>query len=126
MSDQSSPASPAAALPPSSDRLAKVLSAITAQARRTNLTRTADLGAALDEAADRGLDAVGWADAERTAHQLAGSAGTFGFDGVSEIARSLERFCADAAATGSPDPVRLAEARAQLGQASTQLAEGPS
>ena len=81
------------------------------------------LGAALDLAADRGLDAVGWADAERTAHQLAGSAGTFGFDGVSEIARSLERFFADAAAIGSPDPVRLAEARAQLDRASSQLAD---
>ena len=122
MSDQSSPASPAAALPP--DRLSRVLSTITEQARRTNLTRTAELGAALDGAADRGLDAVGWAAAERTAHQLAGSAGTFGFDGVSEIARSLERFFADAAATGSPDPVRLAEARAQLDRASSQLADG--
>ena len=124
MTEQSSPASPAAALPPSSDRLTRVLSTITAQARRTNLTRTADLGAALDEAAERGLDAAGWADAERTAHQLAGSAGTFGFDGVSEIARSLERFFADAAATGGSDPARLAEARAQLDRASAQLADG--
>ena len=123
MSDQSSPATPAPALPPPSDRLTSVLSRITAQARRTNLTRTADLGAALDDAADRGPDAVGWAQAERTAHQLAGSAGTFGFDGVSEIARSLERFFADAVATGSFDPDRLAEARAQLDRASTQLAD---
>ncbi|MET1006787.1 MAG: Hpt domain-containing protein [Propionibacteriaceae bacterium] len=122
MSDQSSPASPAAALPP--DRLTSVLSTIRAQARRTNLTRTADLGAALDGAADGGLDVGGWADAQRTAHQLAGSAGTFGFDGVSEIARSLERFFADAAATVRPDPVRLAEARAQLDRASSQLADG--
>jgi HPt (histidine-containing phosphotransfer) domain-containing protein len=121
VNDQSSPASPAAALPP--DRLTRVLSTITEQARRTNLTRIADLGAALDGAVDRGLDAVGWADAERTAHQLAGSAGTFGFDGVSVFARSLERFCADAAATGNPDPVRLAEARAQLERASSQLAD---
>ncbi len=121
MSDQS--ATPAPALPPSSDRLSRVLSTITAQARRTNLTRTAELGAALDEAVDRGLDAVGWADAERTAHQLAGSAGTFGFDGVSVIARSLERFFADAGATGRPDPARLAEARAQLERASSQLAD---
>ena len=102
MSDQS--ATPAPALPPSSDRLSRVLSTITAQARR-------------------GLDAVGWADAERTAHQLAGSAGTFGFDGVSVIARSLERFFADAGATGRPDPARLAEARAQLERASSQLAD---
>ena len=122
MSDQS--ATPAPALPPSSDRLSRVLSTITAQARRTNLTRTAELGAALDEAVDRGLDAVGWADAERTAHQLAGSAGTFGFDEVSEIGRLLERFCAEASVTGGSDPVRLAEARLQLERASSQLADG--
>ena len=124
MTGQTSPATPGPALPPMSDRLSGVMSSIAAQARRTNLTRTADLGAALDVAADRGLDAVGWADAERTAHQLAGSAGTFGFDGVSEIARSLERFCADAAASGSPDPLRVSEARAQLDRASAQLADG--
>ena len=100
------------------------MSTITAQARRTNLTRTADLGAALDQAAARGLDAAGWAAAERTAHQIAGSAGTFGFDGVSEIARSLERFCAESGAAGSPDPLLLAEARARLHQASDQLSRG--
>ena len=100
------------------------MSTITAQARRTNLTRATDLGAALDEAAQRGLDAAGWAAAERTAHQLAGSAGTFGFDGVSEIARSLERFFAESGAAGSSDPLRLAEARSQLHLAREQLAEG--
>ncbi|HEY5784679.1 MAG TPA: Hpt domain-containing protein [Microlunatus sp.] len=124
MTDQSSPATPAAALPPPSDRWSRVMSTITAQARRTNLTRVADLGAALDAAAVRGLDAAGWAAAERTAHQLAGSAGTFGFDGVSAIARSLERFFAQSGAAGSSDPLRLAEARAQLNQASDQLTRG--
>jgi HPt (histidine-containing phosphotransfer) domain-containing protein len=123
VSDQSSPATPAPALPPPSDRLSRVLSTITAQARRTNLTRTADLGAALDDAAGRGLDAAGWAAAERTAHQLAGSAGTFGFAGVSEIARSLERFFAESGAAGSSDPVRLAEARSLLSRASDQLTD---
>jgi len=100
------------------------MSTITAQARRTNLARAADIGAALDEAAERGLDAAGWVAAERTAHQLAGSAGTFGFDGVSEIARSLERFFAESGATGGSDPLRLTEARAQLNKASDQLARG--
>jgi HPt (histidine-containing phosphotransfer) domain-containing protein len=121
---QTSPATPGAALPPLSDRLGGVLSSIAAQARRTNLSRTADLSTALDGAAGRGLNTAGWADAERTAHQLAGSAGTFGFDVVSEIARSLERFCADASVAGGPDPVRLAEARALLDQASAELADG--
>jgi len=125
VTDQASPgATPRPATPPTSDRLTAVLSTITAQARRTNLTRTAELEAALERAADHGLDPAGWAAAERTAHQLAGSAGTFGFDGVSEIARSLEQFFADAAATGGSDPVRLAEARSQLNRASAQLADG--
>jgi HPt (histidine-containing phosphotransfer) domain-containing protein len=121
---QTSPATPGSALPPLSDRLSRVMSSIAAQARRTNLTRTADLAAALEVAGDRGLGPAGWAEAERTAHQLAGSAGTFGFDVVSEIARSLERFCADASVAGGPDPVRLAEARALLDQASAELADG--
>jgi HPt (histidine-containing phosphotransfer) domain-containing protein len=125
VTEQTSPATPGPALSPVSDRLTKVLSTITAEARRTNLTRTADLGATLDEASDRGLDPEGWADAERTAHQLAGSAGTFGFEGVSEIARSLEHFFADAAAAGGSDPARLAEAREQLDRASAQLTDGP-
>jgi HPt (histidine-containing phosphotransfer) domain-containing protein len=124
VTEQTSPATPGPALSPVSDRLTKVLSTITAEARRTNLTRTADLGATLDEASDRGLDPEGWADAERTAHQLAGSAGTFGFDEVSEIGRLLERFCAEASVTGGSDPVRLAEARLQLERASSQLADG--
>lgn len=100
------------------------MSTITAQARRTNLARATDLGAALDEAAQRGLDAAGWAAAERTAHQIAGSAGTFGFDGVSVIARSLERFCAEAGAAGASNPLGLTEARVQLQLAREQLAEG--
>jgi HPt (histidine-containing phosphotransfer) domain-containing protein len=125
VTEQTSPATPGPALSPVSDRLTKVLSTITAEARRTNLTRTADLGATLDEASDRGLDPEGWADAERTAHQLAGSAGTFGFEGVSEIARSLEHFFAAAAAAGGSDPARLAEAREQLDRASAQLTDGP-
>jgi HPt (histidine-containing phosphotransfer) domain-containing protein len=124
VSGQTSPATPGPALPPLPDRLSGVMSSIAAQARRTNLTRTADLGAALGVAAGGGLDTAGWADAERTAHQLAGSAGTFGFDVVSEIARSLERFCADASVGGGPDPVRLAEARALLDRASAELADG--
>ncbi|HEY5981221.1 MAG TPA: Hpt domain-containing protein [Microlunatus sp.] len=122
MTDQASPgATPRPATPPTSDRLTAVLSTITAQARRTNLTRTAELEAALERAADHGLDPAGWAAAERTAHQLAGSAGTFGFDGVSEIARSLERFFVESGAAGIADPVRLAGARSQLERANAQL-----
>jgi HPt (histidine-containing phosphotransfer) domain-containing protein len=122
VNDQSRPSPPA--LPPTPDRLTSVLSTITAQARRTNLSRIAALGTALDQAAARGLDVSGWADAERTAHQLAGSAGTFGFTGVSEIARTLERFCAESATTGGPGPIPLSEARSLLNRALDQLTAG--
>ena len=91
MTGQTSPATPGPALPPLSDRLSRVMSSIAAQARRTNLTRTADLGTALDRAAGRGLNTAGWADAS---------------------------------GAGGPEPVRLAEARALLDQASAELADG--
>lgn len=101
-----------------------MLSAIAAQARRTNLSRAAELQEALDRAAADELDGVGVAAAEQTAHQLAGSAGTFGFAGVSERARYLERFFARAALHG-PGAVGVDEARRVLQQATDQLAGEP-
>lgn len=47
---------------------------------------------------------------ERQAHNLAGSAGTFGFDGLSEAAKALER------AVQSADRPRIAAAIAALKQ----------
>lgn len=104
--------------------MTSVLSAIAADARRTNLARVQQIGAALRRAAGKGLDAEGWAAVERTAHQLAGSAGTFGFAGVSERARYLERFCAEAMLI-APDERALAAAQRVLDQASHQLADDP-
>lgn len=105
-----------------SDHVPSVMSAIAGQARRTNLTRVLELTAALDRVADQQLDPVAWAAAERTAHQLAGSAGTFGFDGVTVVARSLERFLAESRVSGTADPDRLACAREQLDRAGAMLA----
>lgn len=109
---------------PPPERMATVLSAIAAQARRTNLVRAAELRAAVERAASGGLDAAGWAAAERTAHQLAGSAGTFGYAGVSELARSLERLLAHAAET-DVDPEQLERADSLLDQVGAQLAGEP-
>ncbi|GAA3694245.1 hypothetical protein GCM10022204_07570 [Microlunatus aurantiacus] len=112
--------------PVPSDDFAAVLSTIASQARRTNLVRVLELTAALDRVADEQLDPAGWAAAERTAHQLAGSAGTFGFDGVTVLARSLERFLAETRTAGAAEPDRLAAARRQLDRAGEQLAAGPA
>lgn len=112
------------ALDPSA-HFSSVLTTIAVQARRTNLVRVLELRAALDRAAEHRLDPAGWAAAERTAHQLAGSAGTFGFDGVTVLARSLERFLAESRVAGGAAPERLATAREQLNRAGEQLAAGP-
>jgi diguanylate cyclase (GGDEF)-like protein len=61
---------------------------------RRSLQRTADQVAALEAAAtallEGRLDEATRAEAERQAHRLAGSAGTFGFHRASSIARELE------------------------------------
>ena len=108
-----------------SDRYSTVMATIAGQARRTNLLRVLELTASLDRLAEGSLEPADWAAAERTAHQLAGSAGTFGFDGISALARSLERFLAETRTTGVVQPERLARAREQLGRGGDQLAAGP-
>lgn len=100
--------------------LTRLLATIADQARHTNQVRIEQLRAALDRASEHGLDRASWGVAERTAHQLAGSAGTFGFVGVSERARYLEQFFADAV-VAAPDQDRLVAARAVLDEASAHL-----
>lgn len=97
-----------------------MLATIAGQARRTNQGRIEQIRAALKRASEHRLDRTGCGAAERTAHQLAGSAGTFGFAGVSERARQLERFFADAL-VAAPDEERLAAAWVVLDEASAQL-----
>lgn len=105
--------------------IAGLLATIAGQARRTNQVRIEQLRMALERASEHGLDRAGWAGAERTAHQLAGSAGTFGFTGVSERARQLEQLFADAV-VAAPDEERLAAAVVILDEASAQLEGEPS
>lgn len=104
----------------STEPIAKLLATIAGQARRTNQVRIEQIRATLERAGEHQVDRAGWGAAERTAHQLAGSAGTFGFAGVSERARQLERFFADAIVV-APDQGRLAAARVVLEEASAQL-----
>lgn len=112
--------------PAPTDQMATVLSTIAVQARRTNLVRAADIRRALQQSSEAGLDADGWAAAERTAHQLAGSAGTFGYLGASDLARRLETLLAGfAEAGGTPDADRLAQACELLDRLGEQLAADP-
>lgn len=116
-------------VPPPAERMATVLSALATRARRTNLDRAADLRSALRRAAVGGLDVEGWSVAEQTAHQLAGSAGTFGYRQASELARDLERWCArwgeDAAGASGPltGPASLDSAFELLDRLTEQLSE---
>jgi HPt (histidine-containing phosphotransfer) domain-containing protein len=119
--ESSSPPSP----PTVSEHHTSVMATIATQARRTNLIRVLELAATLDRLVQQPLDPADWAAAERTAHQLAGSAGTFGFHDVSALARSLERFLTETRTTGVVRPDQLARAKDQLSQAGERLAAGP-
>lgn len=109
---------------PAREPLATGWTAIAAQAQRTNNGRAGQLRTAVDRARCGALDAEGWAAAERTAHQLAGSAGTFGYPAVSDLARSLERLLRGAAASGA-DGTLLAQVDDLLDQVVDQLARDP-
>ena len=104
---------------------ASVFATIASRARRTNLVRAAAIAATFDAAESGELDRLRWVGAERTAHQLAGSAGTFGFSEVSELASVLETFLHEAADSGAASPARLAEARRWLAELTDQLAGKP-
>ncbi|HEY5821205.1 MAG TPA: Hpt domain-containing protein [Propionibacteriaceae bacterium] len=103
------------------DALDGVVRSIGDHARTVNLARAAGLGEALDDAAGGRLHDGRRRAAAELAHQLVGSAGTFGFAGVSDLAAQLERFFAD----GVYDATQLETARAQLGALFTQLQSDP-
>jgi hypothetical protein len=79
------------------DEIKRVLPAmrdLRGRARATNLGRAAQLDSALERAADGRLDEAGRAQALAVAHQLIGSAGTFGFAEASRRALELKEFFA--------------------------------
>lgn len=112
---------------PPPERMATMWSAMARRARETNLIRVGEIGAALELAASDQLDGAGWATAEQTAHQLAGSAGTFGYATASDVARTLEQLLGRAGAAGraSTEPAELDRARLLLDQLVDQLARDP-
>jgi HPt (histidine-containing phosphotransfer) domain-containing protein len=68
--------------------------ALQARARLTNLSRCDRLDAALGALAQSALDPQGLLLAAEVAHQILGSAGTFGFSSASAPAAQLEHFFA--------------------------------
>jgi HPt (histidine-containing phosphotransfer) domain-containing protein len=96
------------------EAMRSVLRTLSASALATNLARATTLADALDAAAAGSLREDGRAAAEHAAHQLMGSAGTFGSRYASQLAGGLERFFETALASGHPAPADLARAREQL------------
>lgn len=98
-----------------------VVRSIADHARTVNLERAAGLAEALEQAVSGLLPAEGWDAAVELAHQLVGSAGTFGFAGVSDLASHLQAFFSRA----ETDPLRVATAQAQMECLIAQLSAAP-
>src|SRR5690349_11962877 len=91
------------------DRVLPAMRGLRSRARVTNLSRAAQLERSLEVAAESGLDEAGRAQAAAVAHQLIGSAGTFGFAEASRRATELKEFFA-LGQIGEED-VRMARSR---------------
>lgn len=104
------------------DRVRDALTSIGAHARTANLVRVEQLDDALSRLEDGGLDGSQREVAVRSAHQLAGSAGTFGLDGASRLASWFEQFFGRTENTAATE---LSEARGRLSELRTRLEEPP-
>lgn len=104
------------------DRVLPTMRGLRSRARVTNLSRAEQLAAALDRAADGALDEAGRAQAVAVAHQLIGSAGTFGFAEASRWAVELKEFFA----VGQIDPESVRDARDGLRALRDDLHSGPA
>jgi HPt (histidine-containing phosphotransfer) domain-containing protein len=108
---------------PSEDRLRAAVESISDHAREANLARAAHLERVLADIAAGQADEEERQRATESAHQLVGSAGTFGFPGASQLAGELERYFVEADFT---DQARLAAARDQVGRLRAELAAEPA
>ena len=108
---------------PSEDRLRAAVESISDHARAANLARAAHLEQVLADIAAGQADEDERQRATELAHQLVGSAGTFGFPGASQLAGELERYFVEADFT---DRARLAAAREQVGRLRAELAADPA
>ena len=72
----------------------RLLASLSRQARAVNLARVARLVELLDSSEAGALDEAGWHEAENLAHQVIGSAGTFGYPAASVDAVAIEEYFA--------------------------------
>jgi hypothetical protein len=107
---------------PPEDRLRAAVESIGDHARSVNLARAEHLDRVLGNIAAGREDEEERLRATEAAHQLVGSAGTFGFPGASSLAGELERYFVEADFT---DQARLAAAREQVARLRAELAAGP-
>ena len=104
------------------DRLRAAVESIGDHARSVNLDRADRLDQALAEVSAGLREETSRREAAEVAHQLVGSAGTFGFSGVSRLAGEIEHFFVE----GDPDDAdQLAMARDQVRRLREELATGP-
>ena len=108
---------------PPENRLRAAVESIRGHARSVNLARAAHLDQVLADIAAGRADEGERQRATESAHQLVGSAGTFGFPGASQLAGELERYFVEADFT---DEARLATARDQVGRLRAELAAEPA
>ena len=104
------------------ERLRAAVESIGDHARSVNLARADRLSQALAEVAAGRRDEAARREAVEIAHQLVGSAGTFGLPGASQLAIEIERYFLEA---DLDDPVRLATARDQVRRLHEELAAEP-
>jgi hypothetical protein len=97
------------------DRVAEIAE----RARQRNLARWSELATWVDLARERGLSGQDRTFAADLAHQLAGSAGTFGYQRATDAARDLEQLLS----TGVPDDWSRAEEC--VAAIAKSLGEGP-
>jgi HPt (histidine-containing phosphotransfer) domain-containing protein len=108
---------------PTAERVRAAVRSIADHARTMNLGRAARLGDLLKRAESGRLPEGQRQAAVDLAHQLVGSAGTFGFPEASSLASELEQFFADAT---FDDRDRWVRARSQLDQMQVALAAEPA
>ena len=100
----------------------RLLASFGRQARTVNLARVVRLLALLDSSDAGGLDRAGRREAENLAHQVVGSAGTFGFRAASVDAVLIEDYFAGEP-TGPGSAVGAAAVRQTLERLRTQFAD---
>ncbi len=96
----------------------EALRSIGRRARLTNLTRARRLDALLGRALDQGPTHAERAEAQALAHQIGGSAGTFGNGAASRLALQVEHHLAG---PEQVDPSALAEIRVTVADLLQQL-----